>query len=254
MFKAAKASKISDYIVEQIRGAILQGRLKPGDKLPSEKELTEMFQVSKTTLREALRALEVLGFLDIRKGAAGGAFVVEMEMKKAHESLVNFLHFKNISIRHLTEARLVLESYTSVQAARSITNKQLARLKQLIDRSERINQQADPREYRLNEIEFHRIIGSVTGNPILMFILDFVENLLIDTKEILKPGTDFSARVLEAHQLIYQALVEGDPDKARQAMLGHVRQVSEDLIGLQKERGIADLNLGDSGNPQGWIS
>ena len=93
MFEAAKSNKISAQIVEQIRKAIFEGNLKPGDKLPSEKELLDTFQVSRATLREALRSLEVLGFLEIKKGASGGAFVVEMDMNKAREGLINFFHF-----------------------------------------------------------------------------------------------------------------------------------------------------------------
>jgi len=243
MFEATKTSKVSDQIVEQIRGAILMGQLKPGDKLPPEKELVETFQVSKATLREALRSLEVLGFLEMRKGAAGGAYVVEMEMEKARDYLANFLHFKEMSIDNLTEVRLILESYTSEQAALGISSEDLEKLKQLIDQSEPILEHGTPQEYRQNEIEFHRIIGSVTGNPILMFLLDFVENLLIDTKEILKPGKEFSRRVLAAHQRIYEALVERDGKRARQEMIEHVVQVSEDLIAIQKERGPVDLGL-----------
>lgn len=71
MFNSVKPNKISEHIIEQIRKAIFDGRLKPGDKLPSEKELIGNFKVSKVTLREALRSLEVLGFLEIRKGASG---------------------------------------------------------------------------------------------------------------------------------------------------------------------------------------
>jgi GntR family transcriptional repressor for pyruvate dehydrogenase complex len=115
---------------------------------------------------------------------------------------------------------------------------------------EKLNKECDyvlknniPIESRKNEIEYHRIIGSVSGNPILMFILDFVENLLIDTKEILQPSREFSQRVLNAHKRIYKALVERDPKKAREEMVKHVREVERDLIILQKERNISGLNI-----------
>jgi GntR family transcriptional repressor for pyruvate dehydrogenase complex len=76
-----------------------------------------------------------------------------------------------------------------------------------------------------------------------MFILDFVENLLIDTKEILQPGKEFSQKVLNAHKRIYKALSERDPKKAREEMVKHVREVEKDLLALQKERRIEELNL-----------
>ncbi len=244
MFEAAKSNKISTHIVGQIRKAIFEGNLHPGDKLPSEKELVETFQVSRATLREALRSLEVLGFLEIRKGASGGAFVVEMDMKKARECLINFLHFKNLSLHDLTEVRLILEPYIAEKTALSITAEDLKRLKKVMDESDHVRQHGILREYRRMEIEFHRIIGSVNDNPILMLIIDFVENLLIDTKEILQPGDDFSQRVQTAHKRIYKALLERDGQKARKEMVKHVEQVSNDLVAIQKKGDLRGLYPG----------
>jgi len=198
MFNSVKSNKISEHIIEQIRNAVFEGRLKPGDKLPPEKELIKNFSVSKATLREALRSLEILGFLEIRKGVSGGPFVTEVDMKKARDCFANFLHFKNLSLRSLSEVRLILEPYVAEKAALTISEEDLERLSKLNKECEYVLKNNIPIESRKNEIEYHRIIGSVTGNPILMFILDFVENLLIDTKEILQPGKDFSQRVLNA--------------------------------------------------------
>ncbi len=243
MFKSVKSNKISEHIVEQIRSAIFEGRLRPGDKLPPERTLVTNFRVSKATLREALRSLEILGFVEVRKGASGGAFVTEVDMKKARDSFINFLLFKNLSLSNLSEARLILEPYIAEKAALSITEEDLRRLEKLNKECEYVLKKNIPVESRKNEIEYHRIIGSVSGNPILMFILDFVENLLIDTKEILQPGKEFSQRVLNAHKRIYKALSERDPKKAREEMIKHVREVEKDLMALQKERRIEELNL-----------
>jgi len=242
MFNSVKSNKISEQIVGQIRKAIFEGRLKPGDKLPPEKELMKNFNVSKATLREAMRSLEVLGFLEIRKGASGGAFVTEVDMKTARDSFINFLHFKNLSLNDLTEVRLLLESHIAGKAALTITQEDLNRLKKLIGECEYVLKHDIPVESRKNEIEFHRIIGSVTGNPILMFVLDFVENLLIDTKEILQPGKEFSQRVLSAHNRIYKALLEKNAKKTREEMIKHVKEVEKDLIAIQKDKR-AELNL-----------
>lgn len=243
MFKSAKSNKISENIIEQIRSAIFEEKLKPGDKLPPERELIENFGVSKATLREALRSLEVLGFLEIRKGASGGAFVTEVDMKKGRDSFTNFLHFKNLSLKDLSEVRLILEPYVADKAAPEINEADLKDLEKLMKECDHILKQDIPVESRKNEIEFHRIIASVTGNPLLMFILDFIENLLIDTKEILQPSKQFSQKVLNAHRRIYKALLERDPRKAREEMAKHVREVERDLIALQKQRHIEELNL-----------
>lgn len=238
MFKSVKPNKVSENIVEQIRKAIFDGTLKPGDKLPPERELIKNFKVSKATLREAMRSLEVMGFLEIRKGVSGGGFVTEVDMKKARDSFINFLHFKNLSLTNLTEVRLVLESHIAEKAALTITEDDLKELKKLIEECEYVLKHNTPIESRKNEIEFHRIIGSATGNPILMFILDFVEDLLIDTKEILQPGKGFSKKVLIAHKRIYKALLERNGKKVKQEMIKHIKEVERDLIAIQKERGL----------------
>jgi GntR family transcriptional repressor for pyruvate dehydrogenase complex len=236
MFISVKSNKVSQHIIDQIRNAIFDGRLKPGDKLPSERELIENFKVGKATLREALRSLEVLGFLEIRKGVSGGAFVTEVDMTKARDSFNNFLLFKNLSLKDLSEVRLLLEPYIAEKATLAITREDLHRLEKLIKDSEQAIKGDIAFESRKDEIEFHRIIASVTGNPILMFILDFVENLLIDTKAILKPGREFSTKVLRAHKRIYNALLERNIKKVHQEMVRHIREVEKDLLAAHKER------------------
>jgi GntR family transcriptional repressor for pyruvate dehydrogenase complex len=243
MFDSVKSNKVSQHIIDQIRRAIFDGRLKPGDKLPSERELITKFKVSKATLREALRSLEVLGFLDIRKGVSGGAFVTEVDMTKARDSFTNFLLFKNLSLKDLSEVRLLLEPYIAEKATLAITQKDLGRLEELIKGSERAIKNDIALESREHEIEFHRIIASITGNPILMFILDFIENLLIDAKGILKPGREFSGKVSRAHKRIYNALLERNVRKVREEMVRHIREVEKDLIAANKGKRAGAFHL-----------
>jgi GntR family transcriptional repressor for pyruvate dehydrogenase complex len=243
MFNSVKSNKVSQHIIDQIRNAIFEGRLKPGDKLPSERELVQRFGVSKTTLREALRSLEVLGFLEIRKGVSGGAIVTEVDMTTARNSFTNFLLFKNLSLKDLSEVRLLLEPYIAEKATLAITKEDLSRLDRLIKDSEYAIKNHTAFESRKDEIEFHRIIASITGNPILMFILDFVENLLIDTKEILKPGKEFSGKVLRAHRRIYNGLLERNVKKVHEEMVRHIREVEKDLLAAHKERRVEEKKL-----------
>jgi GntR family transcriptional repressor for pyruvate dehydrogenase complex len=240
MFESVKSNKVSEHIIEQIRRAIFEGKLKPGDKLSPERELIKTFHVSKVTLREALRSLEILGFLEIRKGVSGGAFVTEVDMKKARDSFINFLLFKNLSLSNLSEVRLILEPYAAEKAALAITKEELHRLEKLIQEAEHAVKNDTSYASREVEIEFHRIIASITRNPILMFILGFVENLLNDTKEILKPEKDFSGRVLRAHKRIYNALLERNVKKVHGEMVRHIREVEKDLLAAHKERRIGE--------------
>lgn len=243
MFKTVKTNKVSESIIQQIREAIFAGRLQPGDKLPSERELIKTFHVSKATMREALRSLEVLGFLEIRQGGSGGAFVTTIDTKKARELFTNILHFKKLTLKHLAEVRVILETHTAATAANTITASELKQLRTLVEQAQDDLNQKDLSRLRRNELDFHRIIGNACGNPLLSLFIDLVHNLLADAKEVLKPKSDFSLRVLEAHQRIYAALKDRNAEKARLEMHRHLMEVEEDLVSIQKQKRIRGIGV-----------
>ena len=235
MFKTAKTRTITEKIISQIRTAILAGKLKPGDILPPEKQLVEQFGVSKQTLRESLRALEHMGLIDVRKGIGGGAHIVEVDMQFTKQSLANFLYFKDLSIANLSELRKLLEPHAAAKAARHISAKDLQQLQQLNAVARENLNKKYLQEMSCNEINFHRVIAQTTENPILILILDFVEDLLEDFKKVLKPDLDFSKSVLDAHDQIYAAIYAGNPDKASQEMYRHVSDVETHLALLKED-------------------
>ena len=243
MFECVKTSKVSQDVINQIRKAIFNGVFKPGDKLPSDKELMGKFGVSKGSLREALRSLEVLGLLEIRKGAQGGAFVTKVDTEKAKEGFHNFLIFRDLSLEHLFNVRFILESQIAEQAASTITDDDLQRLKQILQETRDALRNDLPLNYRGKEVSFHLIIANATRNPLLIFLSDFVEDLLLDAKEILNPGRDFSKRVLEAHERIYNALVARDAIQARNAITQDIKEVEEALLRIQTEKSMSGLKL-----------
>jgi DNA-binding FadR family transcriptional regulator len=108
--------------------------------------------------------LEILGFLKIRKGISGGAYVTQVEMKKVRDSFANFLFFKNLS-NNLSKVRLLLQPYVAEQGILAITKEDLKKLERLNKESEYVLNGNIPIEARKNEIEYHRTIGSVTTNP-----------------------------------------------------------------------------------------
>ena len=179
--------------------------------------------------------------------------MTEVDMTKARDSFTNFLLFKNLSLRDLSEVRLLLEPYIAGKATPAITQEDLHRLGKLIKDSERAIKNDVGFESQKDEIEFHRIIASVTGNPILMFILDFVENLLIDTKEILSPGKEFSRKVLRAHKRIYNGLLERNVKKVHEEMVRHIREVEKDLLVAHKERHFGEYGVDRIGRKKDFI-
>ncbi|MBU2578036.1 FadR family transcriptional regulator [Patescibacteria group bacterium] len=234
MFESIISSKAPQNIINQIRNAILKGEICTGQKLYSEKKLMEEFGVSKSTLREALRTLEFMGLIEIRKGAKGGVFVSEVDIKTTQQSLINFLHFKNVSVHHLSEIRKVLEPYAAKMAAGVISPDDLAALKDINDRCFQALEQGDTGKVEKDIIRFHRIIANCSENPILVFIIAFVEDLLEDIKKQLRPDNNFFQSVVAAHIRIYDALAERDAEKAFSEMYKDVSRVEEFLTPMQE--------------------
>ena len=236
MFETARQSKTTEIIIDQIRTAILEGRLSPGDRLPPEKQLGEQFQVSKQTLRESMRALEHMGLINVRKGIGGGAFIVEVDQQVATQNLANYLYFKNLTIENLSEFRRIMEPYAAARAAEKIPKADLDELKRLNDATRDNLKTKNWDLVSRDEIAFHRLIARQTENPILILMLDFVETLLEDFKTILKPDAGFMQSVLQAHESIHTAIAAGDAKLASDQMLTHVTEVETYLARLKKSR------------------
>jgi len=229
MFTSAKKQRVSSVVIKQIKGAILSGEVKPGDLLPPEKELIEQFGVSKHTLREALRTLEAMGFITIKRGAGGGPVVSEIGLEKTRESFTNFLHFKNVSVRDLSEVRKLIEPYLAKRAAENFTEADIAQLHTYQKECEELYNRGETLVGAKAEIGFHTYLAENTGNTILLVILDFVNNLLTSVKENLHPGMDFAKAVLDAHQEIIDAIEAHDSEKAYESMLKHIQEVEAAL-------------------------
>ena len=234
MFSRVEQNKVALDIIHQVREAILEGKLQAGDRLPPEKQLLAKFGVGKHTLREAVRALEAMGFLSIRKGYGGGAVVLEVDMKTTRDSIANFLHFQNVSVRNLSEVRRLVEPYLARLAAERLNQDGLEILSDCNESCQealRLGQSMSR-----HEIKFHRILAEASGNPVLILILDFVNSVLTDSKSHLQPGPTFSQQVLSAHERILAAVRARDPERAEAEMRDHVCEVEEALEALRIEK------------------
>jgi GntR family transcriptional repressor for pyruvate dehydrogenase complex len=235
MFEDVSRDKIPIRIIRQMRSAILSGKLNPGDHLPPEKELIEQFGVSKYTLREALRALEIIGLLNIRKGAGGGPVVGEVDLATTRDLVTNFLHFKNVSVPDLSQVRKLIEPYLARMAAERLTPGEIESLKEM----NRTCREALGRGENIIgaefEIEFHRMLAEASGNPLLIMILDFTNSYLGDLKMKIQPGLEFGKRVLEAHEQILAAIKARNGEAASKAMLAHVCDVEVQLENIRNK-------------------
>jgi GntR family transcriptional regulator, transcriptional repressor for pyruvate dehydrogenase complex len=225
MFQAAKKTfKISDQIIDQIRDAILSGQLKPGDRLASEKELADQFSVAKATMREAMRVLEVLGLIEMRKGVSGGIFIAEVDMRTTIHSIINFLHFQSVSISEITILRYLIEPTVARIAASKITDKDIHNLKKILEDN---SSEAD--NVVSKEIGFHRYLARLTENALLILIVDFVDNLLESIKSKAKLGPDFYQKVRKSHLQILDCIIKKDCPGAARAMIRDLLEVDRYL-------------------------
>ena len=225
MFKTARVNRISQNIVQQIRETIISGRLKPGDRLPSEKDLATEFGVSKASLREALRALEALGMIEVKQGMGGGAFVTEVDLETARNNMFNYIFFQNPSIGEFTQLRNFIEPQVAKIAALKCTQADLDYLEDNLNRT-RETMDSGPFYYEL-DTKFHHRIAQISGNRLICFVIDSLKNAIVQIKLQLELDRDFSIQVYKAHMRIFDALRKRDPEQARAEMHRHIVEVDE---------------------------
>lgn len=228
MFKSAKTNRISHNIVQQIRNAILAGELKPGDRLPTEKDLASSFQVSKASLREAIRSLEALGLVEVLQGVSGGVFIREVDLETARNSLFNYIFFQNPSIREFTQLRLLIEPPMAALAAQRVSAEDLAFFNDnLAQTRQALNSGAF--YYKL-DTAFHHRIAAISQNRLIVFVIDSLKNAIVNLKLQLELDARFSLDVYAGHQRIVDALHHKDADSAKAEMRDHILSVEKELV------------------------
>jgi len=228
MFKAARPSRIHQNIVQQIRRAILAGDLKPGDRLPPEKELAENFGVSKSSLREGFRALEALGLLEVRPGMSGGAFVKEVDIETARNNMFNYIFFQNPAIHEFTQLRSLIEPKCAEMAAETASEKDILYLEDNLKKTEKVLHDG-PFYYDLDS-KFHHRIAEITGNRLICLVIGSLKTAIVNIKLELELGADFSDAVFEAHVRIFEAIKRRDAKTAGKEMLQHIRDVDRMMV------------------------
>lgn len=248
MFAEIQQNKITQQIIHQIHTAIIVGKLAPGDKLPSENDLIKQFGISKQTLRESLRALEHMGLIETRKGMGGGSFVIEVDTEIAKMGLLNYFYFKNLSIKDLSVVRKLIEPYSAKIAAENMSDKEILELKKLNDSAAKNLKSYNYNAAIADEIGFHIKITDRTNNPLLVLLMEFVEDIMVDYKKVFQIGIDYLGVVLEAHEKIYQAIKDRDGERAAAEMLDHINELEESLSTKEKEFSLKEVYSKKIGN------
>ncbi|MCC6212081.1 MAG: FadR family transcriptional regulator [Burkholderiales bacterium] len=171
-FRPVATRRAFEEITSQIRGRLARQALRAGDRLPPERELAGQFHVSRNTLREALRSLEIAGLLELRKGATGGAFIKEGGGAAAVAGLADLYHLGAIQPQHLTEARIVIGAEVARLACTRRTKEDLEALAANVAAAEAATLRGDVVQRAHVNYEFHRLLARAARNPVLIVITD----------------------------------------------------------------------------------
>lgn len=231
---AVHREAVSEQITERILSLIRDQQLKPGDKLPPERELASLMGASRATVREALRSLSMMNVIDLRHGS--GTYVTSLEPKLLVERFDLVFSLNDNSFLNLIEARQVIEPGATALAARRITEEQITELEDILKRSwECLRQQ--PADFPTLDVAFHTQIAQCSGNALLTRVMQSVAQLNIASSQrtasrskggIYLPGVE---RAVHAHQAILEAIKARDPELARESMFNHLVQVEQTLRG-----------------------
>ena len=221
---SAGAPRVYHHIVAHIEHAIYDGRLMSGDKLPSERELGRRFGASRVAVREALRALEHQGMLEVRQGSAGGHFVRPADASVVSRDFRTLLRLGRLTAVQLTEARLMMEPEVARLAAERATDAEIKQLRAALD--ERFAVVAGGRDPRDLDLDFHRRIALAARNPVHAIAIHALMDL---ESEIVAPRGLLAdvdrAEVEAAHAALLEAVEARDGERAYRIMQAHIADV-----------------------------
>ncbi len=212
-------------IARQILSLIKEKNLQPGDRLPPERELASLMKVSRPSLREALRTLQIMNIIENRHGS--GNYVTSLEPKRLIEHFEAVFALEDSTYSELFEARKILETGITEIAAHRITDEQINALKSVI--SEARKQVDNPDAFLQLDLELHSIILKATGNSILELFMTSVNQLSLYSRKRTSERPEIRRQTLGDHRAIVNALESRNVKKSRAAMLKHLERVEKGL-------------------------
>lgn len=220
--------------MSQIEGLLERGELRPGDQLPAERQLAEQLQVSRASVREALRSLELMGIVETRAG--GGTFVREATADALSRPLSSLIA-RGHGLEQVIEVRGLLEPAIAALAAGRITAEELAELRDILAAQQAKVKAGQP--YAEEDTRFHELIGQASRNELLVTMLGVIWDVLRTSREEWLQTNTRAHASLDAHRRILAALEARDGEAARSAAAQHIRAVGEGILRLMKKEASA---------------
>lgn len=227
-----RKQKRADLVAEELKRLITQRNLRPGDRLPPEIKLQQMFSVSKSTIREALKSLEVQGLISVSTGPAGGGTIVEVPLDRTFQLMQNYLFFKDVGIADVYTIRRLLEPELAAGAIAHLTADDFAALERTIDLCDPASKaaaDAQMLDQRQEDLTFHDILAAANPNPMLRFCCELINEML---RQLVVFGNEtpaceherFGAANVSFHRRILEAARARDADQVRTLMSAHMEE------------------------------
>lgn len=231
MFNSIKHTKISEQIVDQFKRLIADGKLKPGDKLPPERELIKQLGVSRPSLREALNALVAMGLLEVKQ--AKRTYVKSVTSKLIEDPLSLLIKADTQKIFDLIEVRKAVETWAAYHAAERASMEDLSELDTILQKMKIAFEEG--LSWTKEDADFHLAIAKATHNTIQMHIMSAIYDLLRASMVKIFADRDKAKQLMNHHQKIFDAIQSRSPEKARKRTLEHLNYV-ESVVKKSIER------------------
>jgi GntR family transcriptional repressor for pyruvate dehydrogenase complex len=225
-----RRSRISQQIVVQLCQMIRQGQLRPGDRLPPERELSEQLQVSRASLREALRALEIAGIVAAKQG--GGTYIREVFDDGILSPLSLVLDASTDLVGNLWEVRSIFEPAVASRAALRAQPDDLVALERIVEEQHGFLDREMPNDAWLeSDRAFHVAVARASRNEVAVRVIRLINELLHDGRRYFATQSERRERAYIWHRDIFAQIRLGQPQQARDAMLAHLQEVEEVIVG-----------------------
>jgi GntR family transcriptional repressor for pyruvate dehydrogenase complex len=225
MYTPVQMGRLYQQIVDQIERRVLNGDLRHGDRLPTERELAEQFGVSRTVVREAMKALAQKGLIQVRPGR--GTFVIDGTSQAMQHSLSLMMMIGQVgTIASLAEVREILEPEIAAKAALRATEANIAAMQAAVATMDATLDDSDA--FIAADHAFHRALAEGTQNAIILNLIDSIVDLLQEQRKRISLVSGGPQRGQYHHKQILDAIARRDPDTAREAMSAHLRQIRND--------------------------
>ncbi|MTI71330.1 MAG: FadR family transcriptional regulator [Firmicutes bacterium] len=232
MFKPIKNKKVYEHVIEQIQNMIIDGVLKQGDRLPSERELASQLNVSRTSIREALRSLQIIGLIESRQGE--GNFIKENIDETLFEPLSIMFMFNKDKPEDILDLRIAIEVQAAYLAAKRVTEEDKKELENILKKLNKVEKEGNEKIRAKYDKEFHYKIAKITGNYFIINLLNnissLMESFIIYAREMILKAVDDKSLLIYQHEKIYNAIITNDSEKAASYMREHLELINTHLM------------------------